>query len=239
VAQIAVFVIRVIALDCNDVAEGVRRTAMLQDGLGVEPSPVQLAKLQERTAMVTTPDKVLLTPYYGSAEPVGPRRLLDITAECAFFTGSLARRVWKAFAVIALLGLLGPVMAVLAVAMVGASQTVLEVTAKIVVASMAFWAVGDVALMAIQFFQLARDADRVLDRGEGALTGPGNNIDSEALTAFDEYNCAVAKSPPIPSHAYHRWGNTLNDAWKQRQGGKQPVVPPSVAAPPPSSATVN
>ena len=61
---------------------------------------------------------------------------------------------------------------------------------------MAFWAVGDVALMALQFFQLSRDADRVLERCEGVLAGPGHNIDSEALTAFDEYNCAIAKRHP-------------------------------------------
>src|ERR1700722_10233741 len=68
-AQIAVFVIRVFALEAYDVAEGVRRTAMLQDSLGIAPSPLQLARLQERTAGAPAAAPPLLAPYYASTEP--------------------------------------------------------------------------------------------------------------------------------------------------------------------------
>jgi hypothetical protein len=230
VAQIAVFLIRVLAMDSNDVAEGIRRTAMLKDGLGVEPSPVQLAKLQERTAMQATNQQLQKDPYYNSPEPVSLRRLLDITAECAFFTSSLARRLWKIFGGIAIAGFLTPVIAILAVVLLGAGEPVLEIGAKAVLATVAFFAAGDIAMMAVQFYQLARDADRVLDHCEGALRGDGHNLDSEALTAFDEYNCAVGKAPPVPAWIYNRNRERLNAAWAQKQAARKPAAAPAAPA---------
>ena len=112
------------------------------------------------------------------------------------------------------------------------AHTVLEAAGKAVVASMAFWAAGEFAMMALQFFQLSRDADRVVERCEVVLAGPGHNIDSEVLTAFDEYNCAVAKAPPIPDRAYKWWGNGLNDAWAQRQAASHLAAAPPHAPDP-------
>lgn len=222
-AQIAVFILRLVALNSLDVAEGIRRMGMLQDGMGIPPSPVQLAKLQERTAKVTTEEVTLIAPYYDSQEPPGPRRLLDITAESAFFSRSLARRVWKQFGLIAGVGMLVPVLTILIAVLGGTPQTVLEVVARAVVASMAFWAAGDIAMMALQFFQLSQDSDRVLHQCEVALSRPWDDTGSEALATFTEYNCAVAKAPPIPFRAYRVWGDALNDAWKQRRAAPGPA----------------
>jgi len=45
---LAVYVLRVVALDCIDVAENIRRIVMIKNGYGVDPSPAQFARLRER-----------------------------------------------------------------------------------------------------------------------------------------------------------------------------------------------
>jgi len=137
--------------------------------------------------------------------------------------------VWNQLALVASLGFLAPVLALLTVILVGGSQTMIEVAGKAVVASMAFWAVGDVAMMSLQLFQLSRECERVLDRCQAALTGPGDNVDNESLTAFDEYNCAVSKAPPIPYRAYKQWGDGLNEARKQRKAEAEVAMPQAPA----------
>ena len=45
-AQIAAFVLRAVAMDSIDLGENIRRTAMLQDGLGIPPSPLQSGQVE-------------------------------------------------------------------------------------------------------------------------------------------------------------------------------------------------
>lgn len=215
-AQIAAFMLRMNAIGQYEAAEGIRRAEMLQNSLGISPSPMQLAKLQERTVHAKSEEAKLTRSYYDSDEPIGPRRLLDILSQAAFFTSAISRRTWKIFALIAIAGSAGPVLLVLLAVFVHASSPALEVVARVVVASMAFLAVGNVATMAIQFFQLSLDAERILDRCEAFLQQESPEM-TDALLVFAEYNCAVIKAPPIPFRLYRLYRDRLNNAWEERK----------------------
>jgi len=119
--------------------------------------------------------------------------------------------------------LLIPLVTITALAMTGGSQSAIEIVAKVAVTSIAFWATGDIAIMPIQFFQLDRDSDRVVDKCEAASLGVGHNSDTEALIAFAEYTSAVAKAPPIPDRVYRKHNKNLNEAWQQRHLGHPPA----------------
>ena len=92
VAQVTLFFLRVLAADHQGRGEEIRRMAMLQDGLGMQPSPVSLARLHEIIGDFNHREPAFLQPYYASKQLAGSRRLLEITEECAFFTGGNARR---------------------------------------------------------------------------------------------------------------------------------------------------
>jgi prepilin signal peptidase PulO-like enzyme (type II secretory pathway) len=215
-AQITAFTLRHVAASCYFEAESIRRKVMLHEWIGLQPSPAQLARLEERSATIRTVEATLDRSYYDSEEPVGPRRLLDIIAQAAFFTSSLARRTWRQFALFAILGFAAPLILVLFASILHASESAVEVAARVVIASMAFWVAGEIAAMAVQFFQLALNTERLLDESERLLrqTDPGM---TDALLVYTEYNCAVVKAPPIPFRVYAAARDKLNRAWEQRK----------------------
>ena len=92
VGQGLLFVLRFSTQRHLALAEQLRRLAMLKDGLGRDPAPLETAVVAER--IWTTTEHEVPSPYYSSRLPKGPKRLVDLIAECAFFSGSIgdARR---------------------------------------------------------------------------------------------------------------------------------------------------
>src|SRR6266516_327633 len=103
--QLLLFTFRVFMGRHLSLGEQIRRLAMLKDGLGIEPYKFQLAKLQERMGKTKSGEPAYIGSYYESALPVGPKRLLEITAESAFFTSALARTSACIFTVISAVGI--------------------------------------------------------------------------------------------------------------------------------------
>lgn len=217
VIQVITFVLRELASECQARGEEVRRMAMLQAGLGLQPSSVGIARLRETIGELKHEEPAFLQPYYESSEPEGPRRLLGITSECAFFTAGNARRMWKVVGALAVGGLLVTVVAFTAAVFV-APATVALTAAKLVVASMAFWSTGDFAAMALSFKGLREKADAVLSGCEQSLTSAQSTeaLERSALILFSEYNCAMAKAPPIAGWIYERYRDLMNEAWRER-----------------------
>lgn len=214
--QIAHFIFKSLSAGHFSLAEEIRRLAMLQDGLGVSPSKIQIAKLRERVGKSKTLEPDYLGPYYESLSPPGPRRLLEITEESAFFTSCLARTTSKTFGVVAALGLGIVLFGFIVLVQIGLERTAIESVAKAVVLSMAFWAVGDLASMALQFHSLSRSAEGAVDRCSFLLAQASTSGD-QAQALVGEYNCAVIQAPPIPSLIYKWRRDILNEAWRQRQ----------------------
>ena len=231
VAQVALFVLRTLAAQHQGRAEEIRRMAMLQDGLGMQSSAVNLARLHEIIGDFNHREPAFLQPYYASKVAPGPHRLLEITEECAFFTGGNARRFWKIIAGAAAVGLLSAIIAFVAAVLSGASDTVLETAAKIILASMAFWAAGDFATIAVSFKSLATSSESVLRGCEQALAAANGDeaAQQSALALFAEYNCALAQSPPIPAWIYRQYQDRMNTAWRVRQGGGPVSSQPAAA----------
>jgi hypothetical protein len=219
-AQIGLFVLRQFADHFQDHAEGIRRMAMLQDGLGIQPSPVTMARLYASVGGVHSGEPSFLGSYYESSLPLGPRRLIEMTAECAFFTGENARWLWRRLAWIAGTGLVVAVAAFLGAVLFTDSPTAPKLVAKIVIPAMAFCAAGDLASMAFLFRSMAESCNQVLLDGEHALQQREDSQAEQnaALVLFTEYNCAVVKSPPIPAAVYRHRQSILNQAWRNRHG---------------------
>lgn len=100
VGQVFLFLSRISMRGYLDWAQRLRRLAMLEDGIGREPTPFETAALPERAWAAS--GEGLADPYYASHLPKGPKRLVDITSECAFFSGKLAERAWRAFLIVSI-----------------------------------------------------------------------------------------------------------------------------------------
>jgi hypothetical protein len=79
--------------DLNARAEEVRRTFLLRDGLGGTVSQVELSRLRRRYGKLE-PDK---EPYYTSHLDPGPRRLLMLVWESAFWSEDLQEHLAREF----------------------------------------------------------------------------------------------------------------------------------------------
>lgn len=232
VGQVSVFVLREFAADHQGLAEDIRRMATLQDGLALQPSPFTLARLQEKIGDCKHNEPPFLGPYYDSQEPAGPRRLLENTAECAFFTGGNARRMAKLLAGICIGGFLAALLALVATILFSGSAPVMQVAAKAALVVMAVFSLDNYANAALAFYSLAKNADGVLTACEHALEGSSTAkaANTAALALFADYNCAVVKAPPIPAWIYKRYQDRMNAAWKQRHPSAAIMVPPTSQA---------
>lgn len=216
VAQIALFAFRYWSGSHFSLGEEIRRLAMLQDGLGIRPPEIQIAKLRERVGKSQVVEPDYLGPYYESRLPAGPKRLLEIIEESAFFTHSLARTTATVLWITVCIGLFIVVISFVVFVQAGIPRSALEAAAKIVVISMTFWAAGDLASMALRFGSLARASERVLDRCPNLLAQK-DDVQDEAHIIIGEYNCAVIQAPSIPTVIYRWRQDTLNEAWRNRR----------------------
>ncbi|MEK6776177.1 MAG: hypothetical protein AABY87_04750 [bacterium] len=216
IIQILLFFSRALTGRHFSLGEQIRRLAMLNDGLGKSPSELQLAKLKEKIGVIETDEPAYVGPYYESKLPVGPKRLLEIVAESAFFTSGLARTSVYVFGVISIVGVLLVFTGLIFVLKTELSQSNLDAAAKIAVISMAFWATGDLASTALRFNSLANASEKILDQCGYFLTQAGDCRDEAHATAA-EYNCAVIQTPPIPAFIYKWRQNILNEAWRNRK----------------------
>ncbi len=214
--QLLLFTFRVCMGRHLSLGEQIRRLAMLKDGLGIEPSKYQLAKLQERMGKTKSSEPAYLGPYYDSTLPVGPKRLLEITAESAFFTHALARTSACIFTVISALGISIVFIGLIIIIQTGLSQTMLDAVAKTAVISMAFWVTGDFAFTALRFCSLALTAEKVFDQC-GRLLSQDTDSRDDAYITVSEYNCAVNQAPPIPGFVYWWRRDSLNEAWRRHR----------------------
>lgn len=221
VAQVTYFWLRRVYTQHYSMAERIRRMAMLKDGLEVQPNDLEIAELLDQTGGATDTEAPFSEPYYASTEKVGPRRLIDILRESAFFTRGLAGTCSLVFFLVTAIGFAATVVAGwMLVTMSGVSGPTLELIAQSAVIFMAFWASGDALDVALRFSDLARTTGVILSRCQEALASGRADEKGLALVLLGEYNCAVLEAPPIPNAIYRFRQEKLNYAWRNKGSGK-------------------
>ena len=88
VFQIFQVVAKYRALHWFGMADSVRRMRTeFEDGLGIKPSPLRLAEAQKAVGVI---DGMSDPDYWRSKSPIGPRRLVEMLEESAFYTEDLS-----------------------------------------------------------------------------------------------------------------------------------------------------
>lgn len=209
--QIGAFVTRQYALRCMSEGEGIRRMAMIQDGLGKKFTHIELAAAG--TCLGKNREPAFLSPYYDSPEQPGWRRLVDITAECAHFTYTVTNIISMVLGAIILILIVAALAILLFTSQAIETLATRDIIAKIVTLTITSWAVGDLAAMWMQFRSLSGESKQILAECNGALKA-GEVPEHQGMTLFTAYNCAVGQASPLPSWAYKLAQPALNKSWR-------------------------
>lgn len=199
--------------------ERLRRLAMLQDGIGREPTTFETAVLPDR---VWDPHEPLIQDqYYSSVLAKGSRRLVDVTAECAFFSGRIASSAWTVFLIVSVAASGILLFSLVLVAIIGTAQSRLEVVAKCVLIGITFWMTEDLIDMALRYRELASSCERILQECFRLLGEKSPSMDG-AYLVLQEYDAAVAAAPPLPSRIYRRRNEDLSRIWNEMRFRGEP-----------------
>jgi hypothetical protein len=204
--------------------ERIRRTDLLCVGLGIEPPAEEIARQLTDTSAEPSPELALKSPYYNSQLGHGPRRLAHIVAESAHFTDALAKHTAKLCAKVAIVGATFVLLVLLAVlalipktaAPPGSGASLLQQNASGIasacIAMGSFFALGTLIELWRSFGSLSRIAEATRTRCMALLHQRSLAL-HDVLFALEPYNCALAKSAPIPSFIWEKHKDRLTASW--------------------------
>lgn len=210
--QVSVFCVRYYSHVHNGLAERLRRLAMLQDGIGREVSALETAVLEEK--IWSTPPSPTVAPYYSSTLPRGPKRLVDVTAECAFYSGSISNAAWRTFLAISIATSSVLLLTLVLLTIAGTVQSKLDTVAKGVLIGITFWMTEDFFEMALKYRSLGISCEHVLQECSRLLEEEAPSL-QESYEIFQEYDSAFANMPPLPRWIYGARNQRLSAIWRK------------------------
>jgi len=210
----------------KNAAEKGRRAVVVAFGLGKPLQGKELSDLRTRFSVSEAQAKAWEdADYYDSKEPPGPRRLLEMVQESAFWTTCLyrqsARRSWLFSALFALVSI-GFLLVIVTIPSTEWRIKLAQASFLIVALLLARDHVG----RSLAFMSASAEADAIDHRAEGLLAQASPDND-EALITVGDYNCIVESTPLVESGLYRRQRDQLSLVWKQRK-----LVPEQSTRPP-------
>jgi hypothetical protein len=215
VLQMAAFILRQISSHNFSFAEEVRRLALFQDGLGIKIQELHIKRIVARVREPKIKEPSYIGTYYESLLEPGPERLLKIISESCFYTLHIAKHAFKIIASVAISCFVGLVVLLLIFISITINYSTLTIFTRLSVAFLAFWATGDVVIMAVKFWNLQKKCSSILDKCE-ELEEIKNYGLTEIMILIDEYNCVLSASIPLPSKYYEAKKAKLNECWSGR-----------------------
>ena len=196
-------------------AEEIRRLAVMQDALDIEPSPNTIANIVARIG-VSTPIKAHLGKYFTSDKPAGISRLLEHIEESAFWTYHIASFTGIAGLFAVIVGAIISVVALIGFVNAGASPSALHSAAEAVVVTLSFVVAGDFLVLSLDYCQLSKESCCRMKEAAAQLEAGKYDRDS-AIILFGEYNCNLSGASPLPSFIYRLRHKGLSRAWAARE----------------------
>lgn len=200
-----------------DVAEAMRRQSVLCEALGWSVSAVQRSRWMQiagdpiRVKLKQTPRE---DDYYATTESVGVRRLLDMTAESAFYTRHLylflKSWIWATFVGVSLILTLALIIAAtktipdnMAVAI---SRVALGLIPLVLGVNLLGWAMR-LGRLSEEICQIEKDLEDLSNKQSPEL--------DLVLARVAEYNCQVVQGLPILNMLFKRWRPEIASLWEQ------------------------
>lgn len=152
-------------------------------------------------------------PYFSSNEPPGERRLVQITAECAYWSVRLAK-IWRSTLTL-LLFITTTLLAVFGITLVpfGLSYAQQFDVARLILLCLTFLVAGDLSELVLECHHLVEELEILLPRLAHSASSATISTDDILLHAT-QYMNAVSSSAPIPSFLYRRYKVELSKGWE-------------------------
>lgn len=214
VAPIGVVWLREWAGTLTQQADKSRRIILYADGLGEEISREDLATVRSWATGIQLNVAPFTRPYYASNFQEGSTRLVDITAESAYFTSYLAGRVAGLLQVILVFS------ALVFISILYFSTTVLDPTnvtitiAKVTISAVVFLLAGDVFLLWRRYSALKVKADDTFKVCATLRDEPQLSL-YQAMQTVEDYHLVLIQSPPIPFKLYFKYRDSLNHSYQE------------------------
>lgn len=204
--------------DMYDTAETMRRQSVLTESLGWAIGKTQFSIWRQKAGKKIL-EAFKIQPrnkdYYVTKQRGGPRRLLEITIESAFWT----RHLYKKLQQIAWISFFAATAISIILISVSATKIVPDSTKiQIVYAVYLFLPL----VLSVDLFgwalRLGRLANSICEVEEGLekLMEQKRVTEPEVMRLISEYNCQVSYGFPIPSALFKAWHDEIQELWEAR-----------------------
>lgn len=201
-----------------DTAETMRRQAALSEGLNLPVSKTQVSEWRRRVGKKIL-NRFEVEPraddYYATGERPGPKKLLEMTVESAFYTRHLYVKlktvIWRLF--LGALVLSAVILTLLPFDFINQSMAIRVayslylVLPILLTIDLLFWALKLNRLVS-SICEVEKDMERLAEQ---------NNVqESDVIRLVSEYNCQVSGGIPIHNFLFARWHEGIEELWKKR-----------------------
>lgn len=221
VTEAIAYVVRQMASERQSHASEAMRRARLMDALGHTAEPLDLADIRagfsKRTEKAASGHED--PSYYATTASVGPKRLVEILQESAFWSKHLYEAasvrgliLWSAVLVV--------VLGTIVFGMPFFSPNLLLNLARAAALFLAFVSATDGLTRALEWRSAAKRTgcvDRRLEHVSGAEQEP-------LLAVFADYSVITAAAPPIPPSIYKAERTRLNELWRDRKNNQPGTI---------------
>lgn len=209
------FFARVYAEKQFDLAEYIRRSFMISDGLGTSLRKKDIAQIMLKSGKTSFTISPASDSYYESKLSPGPVRLAENIRETSFFTSHLSESSSNFFFALSVLAFLGFFISLVVAALTLKDFETINSFATATLSLVGFIASSDFLSLAIKFRSLHDSSKEVYNGIDALLAINSDPSASDVLLFFADYNCATIASPPIPGFIYDSKRDFLNELWKK------------------------
>lgn len=213
------YVLKVRFEDEYDRAETMRRQSVLSEALDWDISKVQFSEWRQkagreilnRLKKESRPDD-----YYETQEDLGPRRLLEMTRESAFYTRCLYNKLYGIIG-ISLLVSFGMLVFVLSAIL---PMQILPSSTQVVVAYAVYIVLplilsSDLLGWFLRLGRIKSEIFRIEEAMERIAKQKTIRV-AEVMRLVSEYNCQLIGGLPIPNLLFNFWHCEIKDLWETR-----------------------
>lgn len=213
--QLFSFFSRVMAEKKLDLAEYIRRSFMLSEGLGTPLTQKDVKRIMRKTGKTSFAISPASNNYYESQTPSGPVRLAENIREASFFTSYISESASYLFFSVSLIAFVGFLISLFVASTTLNDLKTIRTLATAILALVGFIASSDFLSLALKFRSLHYSSEEVYNCIEELLKNNPNPSESEVLLLLGDYNCATVTSPPIPELIYKWKRDFLNELWNK------------------------
>jgi hypothetical protein len=212
------YYLRLLFDDMYETAETMRRQSVLTEALGWAIGKTQFSIWRQKAGKKIL-DTFKIQPrnegYYVTKKKVGPRKLLEMTLESAFWTRHLYKKLQKiAWTSFIFVGLLSILVISIAVTKVVPDNAKIQVVYAVYIFLPLILSV-DLLGWALKLGRLSNAICEV-EKGLEGLEGQSRVTEPEVMRLVSEYNCQVAYGFPIPSFLFNSWYKEIQELWEAR-----------------------